>query len=157
MIYFLDASALVKRCVKEGGSEDVRRLVRRKARLATSVLTGVEIPSALARRAREGDLPLDGAREHSRRVASDLSETHVVAARPQVLEVATELVWRHPLRAAGPFQLARDAMTGETFLLVRVPDTALAGEPDCGGELNRIVCPLGGTAAVTARGANRSR
>ena len=33
MIYFLDASALVKRYVKEAGSEDVRRLVRRKARL----------------------------------------------------------------------------------------------------------------------------
>jgi len=106
LIHFLDASALVKRYVKEAGSEDVRRLVRRKPRLATSILSGVEIPSALARRTREGDLPRDAAREHSRRVASDLSETHVVAARVQVLELAAELVWRHPLRAYDAVQLA---------------------------------------------------
>ncbi len=122
MIYFLDASALVKRYAKEAGSEDVRRLVRRKARLATSVLARVEVPSALARRAREGDLPLDGAREHSRRVASDLSETYVVAARSQVLAVATELVWRHPLRAYDAVQLAsavwlaRESRTAVTFV-----------------------------------------
>ena len=122
MIHFLDASALVKRYVKEAGSEDVRRLLRRKARLATSVLAGVEIPSALARRAREGELPLDAAREHSRRVASDLSETHVVAARAHVLEVAAELVWRHPLRAYDAVQLgsavwlARESRTAITFV-----------------------------------------
>jgi predicted nucleic acid-binding protein len=122
LIHFLDASALVKRYVKEAGSEDVSRLVRRKTRLATSVLAGVEIPSALARRAREGDLPLDAAREHSRRVASDLSETHVVAARAHVLEVAAELVWRHPLRAYDAVQLgsavwlARESRMAVTFV-----------------------------------------
>jgi len=103
LIHFLDASALVKRYVKEAGSEDVRRLVRRKPRLATSILSGVEIPSALARRTREGDLPRDAAREHSRRVASDLSETHVVAARVQVLELAA--VW-----------LARESRMALTFV-----------------------------------------
>jgi predicted nucleic acid-binding protein len=122
LIHFLDASALVKRYVKEVGSEDVRRLVRRRGRLATSVLAGVEIPSALARRAREGDLPLDAAREHSRRVATDLSETHVVAARANVLEVAAELVWRHPLRAYDAVQLgsavwlARESRMAVTFV-----------------------------------------
>jgi predicted nucleic acid-binding protein len=122
LIHFLDASALVKRYVKEAGSEDVRRLVRRRARLATSVLAGVEIPSALARRAREGDLPLNAAREHSRRVASDLSETHVVAARAHVLEIAAELVWRHPLRAYDAVQLgsavglARESRMAVTFV-----------------------------------------
>lgn len=74
MIYFLDASALVKRYVKESGDDDVRRLAKRRTRLATSIPSAVEIPSALARRAREGDLPIEAAEEHSRRVASDLLE-----------------------------------------------------------------------------------
>jgi predicted nucleic acid-binding protein len=127
LIHFLDASALVKRYVKEAGSDDVRRLVRRKARLATSILAGVEIPSALARRAREGDLPLDAAREHARRAGARATGGvrplgDVVAARGQVLEVAAELVWRHPLRAYDAVQLtsavwlARESRTKVTFV-----------------------------------------
>ena len=59
-----------------------------------------------ARRASPHRLPLDAARERSRQVAADLSETHVVAVRPQVLDLAAELAWRNPLRAYDAVQLA---------------------------------------------------
>jgi uncharacterized protein len=106
LIHFLDASALVKRYVQEPGTEDIRRLVRRRTRLAASALSFVEIPSALSRRARAGDLPPDAAREHSARVARDLEEMHVILPRTPVLDIASDLVWRHPLRAYDAVQLA---------------------------------------------------
>ncbi len=43
MIYFLDASALVKRYVREPGSDLVRGLVRRKRRMAASGVSSVEV------------------------------------------------------------------------------------------------------------------
>jgi hypothetical protein len=106
LIHFLDASALVKRYVQEPGTDDIRRLSRRRSRLAASALSFVEIPSALSRRARAGDLPLDAAREHSARVARDLGEMHVILPRTPVLDIASDLVWRHPLRAYDALQLA---------------------------------------------------
>ena len=157
MIYFLDASALVKRYVKEVGSDDVRRLVRRKTRLATSVLAGVEIPCALARRAREGDLPLDAAREHSRRVASDLSETHAVAARAPVLEVAAELAWRHPLRAYDAVQLAsavwlaRESRTAVTFVCADQKLAAAAASCDQVSERRSSRALVSRTASASGR------
>jgi predicted nucleic acid-binding protein len=50
VIHFLDASALVKRYVQEPGTDDIRRLVRGRSRLAASALSLVEIPSACGAR-----------------------------------------------------------------------------------------------------------
>jgi len=106
LIYFLDASALVKRYVKEPGTEQIRRLLSGRRRLGASILSSAEVPSALARRARAGDLPEATAKTHARRVAADLAEMHVVAASRDVLDLAADLVWRHPLRAYDAVQLA---------------------------------------------------
>ena len=56
MQYF-DASALVKRYVREQGSASVRRLLASDAP-ATARLSEVEVASALIRRSREGAFPL---------------------------------------------------------------------------------------------------
>jgi hypothetical protein len=106
LIYFLDASALVKRYVKEAGTEQIRRLLRGRAALGASILSSVEVASALARRARAGDLPQSAAKSHGRRAASDLAEMHVIAASREVLKITVELIWRHPLRAYDAIQLA---------------------------------------------------
>ena len=59
MRYF-DASALVKRYVRETGSTTVRRLLTLDAPV-TSRLSEVEVASALVRRAREGAFTTAGA------------------------------------------------------------------------------------------------
>jgi uncharacterized protein len=105
LIHFLDASALVKRYVKQAGTEQIRRLLRGRAALGASILSSVEVASALARRARAGDLPQSAAKSHGRRAASDLAEMHVIAASREVLKIAVELIW-HPLRAYDAIQLA---------------------------------------------------
>lgn len=106
MIHFLDSSALVKRYVREPDRDEVIALFRSRRELAASRLAAVEIPAALARRSREGDLPLDEARRHARELRADLAELRVVELRPAVFTAASELVWKHALRAYDALQLA---------------------------------------------------
>lgn len=105
MIYFLDASALVKHYVDEPGRSVIEAVLRRRIRAASRV-SAIEVPAALARRARQGDLEPSIARAHGDQVAKDLVEFDVVEVRRHVLDLAAELVWRHPLRAYDALQLA---------------------------------------------------
>jgi predicted nucleic acid-binding protein len=94
----------VKRYVKEPGTSEVRALAKR--RLAASALAAVEVPAAIWRRAREGDLPAKTAREIATRVTADLTEMIVVEARRSVIERAAALVGDVSLRAYDALQLA---------------------------------------------------
>jgi uncharacterized protein len=105
VIYFLDASALVKRYVQEPGTSMVRNLSRR-GRLTASALSLVEVPSALHRRARQGDLSTTVARSCVARARADLDQMDLVEPRGAVLSLASELVERHLLRAYDAVQLA---------------------------------------------------
>jgi predicted nucleic acid-binding protein len=106
LIYFLDASALVKRYVHERGSDYIRGLVRRKRRLAASQLSLVEVTCAIWRRSRAGDLGGGDAKRLIKQLATDLSELEVLEARTAVLLLATAVAERHPLRAYDAVQLA---------------------------------------------------
>jgi predicted nucleic acid-binding protein len=104
MRYF-DASALVKRYVREPGSLKVRRLLSAGVP-ATSRLSAVEIASALTRRAREGAFTNA---ERDRAIASlerDLSSLLVVELTAEVVQRAQALLRRWPLRAGDAVQLA---------------------------------------------------
>ena len=106
MIWFLDASALVKRYVDEPGTAAVRELVRKRRRLAASSLSLVEVTGALRRRSREGDLDERLAERHARRLPADLAEMEILEPRAPVLELAVSLLERHALRAYDAIQLA---------------------------------------------------
>jgi len=106
MIYFVDASALVKRYVREPGTDAVRSLFSRGKKLAASRITAVEVPAALARRARSGDLDERLAMKQAARVAADLGNMYLVELRREVVRIANELVWRHAMRAYDAVQLA---------------------------------------------------
>jgi predicted nucleic acid-binding protein len=106
VITFFDASALVKRYVDEPGTSTVRALFTRRLNAAVSRLTSVEVPAALARRVRVGDLAERTARACARHLSSDLNAMHVVETRGPLVAEASELVWRHDLRAYDALQLA---------------------------------------------------
>jgi predicted nucleic acid-binding protein len=106
MIHFLDSSVLAKRYVAEAGSAAVLALFRGRKELAASRLAAVEVASALARRAREGEIAPAVARRHAAQLDLDLAEMQVIEPRLQVLALAAELVWRHALRAYDAIQLA---------------------------------------------------
>lgn len=106
MIHFLDASAVVKRYVRESGSDVVATLFRGRRALAVSRLSAAEVPAALARRARSRDLTREAALGAAARFESDLSAFDIVEVRPRVVSLAAELVWESDLRAYDAVQLA---------------------------------------------------
>jgi predicted nucleic acid-binding protein len=101
----------VKRYLREAGGDKVRPLFRKQ--VAASALSGIEVPSALWRRAREGDMSAARARALVKSVVEDLADMIVVEARRPVMDRARELVERHPLRAYDAVQLASASLLAE--------------------------------------------
>ena len=127
MQYF-DASALVKRYVREDASVRVRRLLRSDTP-ATSRLSEVEITSALERRAREGAF---SPAERDRALAalvSDFAALVVVELTAEVTAKARVLLQRHALRAGDAVQLASclylQAQLGEPVTIVTFDERLL--------------------------------
>ncbi|MBI3182665.1 MAG: type II toxin-antitoxin system VapC family toxin [Myxococcales bacterium] len=105
MIFFLEASAMVKKYIAEPGTERLETLVRTRRDLAVCRVTHVELPAALARRARAGDLSREVARRHAAQYEADAASLRIVELRPPVLILAAKLVWNHALRAFDALQL----------------------------------------------------
>lgn len=107
--YFLDSSALVKRYVPEVETAWVRTLTALGAghTIMVGQVTQAEIVSAVARRGREGSIPLRTAHAIRRLVDRHTRcEYVVISLRTQVLRRAEDLLERHPLRAYDAVQLA---------------------------------------------------
>jgi predicted nucleic acid-binding protein len=102
---YFDASALVKRYVREAGSVIVGRLLALGI-VATSRLSEVEVASGIVRRAREGAFT---AARRDRALAAlqrDLPAFAVIEVIPEITTDARALLLRHPLRANDAIQLA---------------------------------------------------
>jgi uncharacterized protein len=120
MNYF-DASALVKRYVRETGTPAVRRLLR-EDHAATSRLSEAEISSALCRRQREGILTAGQYRRALDALRADLDRLEVIELSPHVVAAVHPLLARHRLRAGDALQLAsalflREAISSELALV----------------------------------------
>ena len=101
----------MKRYVQETGRARVISLWRR--RVAVSALAGVEVPAALWRRHRQGDVSREDARKLIQRLHVDLTSVLLVEMRRGVLDRAAHLVERHPLRAYDAVQLASALLLAE--------------------------------------------
>jgi predicted nucleic acid-binding protein len=104
MRYF-DASALVKRYVREKGSAKVRRLISSDTP-ATSRLSEVEVASALERLTREGAIAGAERDRALTALGTDLPSIVVVELTEGVCARARVLLQQHPLRAGDAIQLA---------------------------------------------------
>lgn len=113
MRYF-DATALVKRYVREQGSVKVRRLIVSDIP-ATSRLSEVEIASALARRAREAAFSIAKRDRALAAVANDFPAILVVELTPDITARARMLLQRHTLRTGDAIQLASCLYLKEEF------------------------------------------
>lgn len=139
MLYF-DASALVKRYLRERGSEDVNNLFLGGQRLFTSVFSYAEILAAFGRKyhAREIDkTTFEQARE--RFLQDFVLVLHILEMDTGTLAAVRSLVEQHPIRAGDAVQLAaalwlRDMLrlspsfaAGEQKLEFITNDTQLTG------------------------------
>ncbi len=102
---FFDASALVKRYVRERQSATVRRLLG-AGPVAVSRLSEAEVASALARLSREHGLAAFRRDRAIAALATDLSAWHIVELTAEVIGLARRLLTRHPLRTGDAIQLA---------------------------------------------------
>ena len=106
MTYFLDTSALVKRYLKEPGSDKVRSLFKRRREICVARITVAELCAAIARVCRDGGITADRRDELFTRAQRDMGEMTVVELRPAVLARVPLLVVRWPLRGYDAVQLA---------------------------------------------------
>ena len=102
---FVDASALVKRYVREQHSAAVRRLLAAEP-IAVSRLSEVEVPAALARLLRARRLSPRAADRALRAFVADFAVWHVVEVTTDVTRVARMQLRRYDLRAGDAIQLA---------------------------------------------------
>jgi predicted nucleic acid-binding protein len=106
MILYLDASALVKRYIRESGSREVEGLIARAGAVGTSQVSRAQVAAALARAVRMDYLRRDDAgaalqvfRAHWPRLAR-IQVTEPLVAR------ADALAWDYGLRGYEAVQLA---------------------------------------------------
>lgn len=122
MIVFADSSALVKLYA----DEQDHQLVRAQGSLVVSALARVEVPAAIWRKHRMGELdPADAAvliaafEADYHGTAEDQPRFGVVAATAAVLETAARLVGVHGLRAYDAIQLASAKAAAEAVPVCR--------------------------------------
>jgi predicted nucleic acid-binding protein len=102
VVYYLDASAWVKRYFTETGSAWVQSLFRGEITLASTALGYIEVAASLARRSRPGSsLPM--LQNQLRQEWQDMFQLELSAP---VYEQALTLAWEQKLRGADAIHLA---------------------------------------------------
>ena len=108
-VCYLDTSALVKLYVREPGTEEMIRLASPSSgqTLALLSVARVEFRAAVRRRERLGDIPRDAVDALIARMEKHLQSLYLVQpVTDAVVEEATALLDRYPLRAYDAMQLA---------------------------------------------------
>lgn len=122
MIYFLDASAVVKRYVREAGSGWVRALTNAAGEhhIVLAEITLAEVAAALAARERAPD----GINRRQR-------PFHLRAVSRTVIDSAVHLTQRHRLRGYDAVQLATALAVNDVLLTAQLPGlTFVAADSD---------------------------
>jgi hypothetical protein len=117
-VRYYDTSALVKQYLQEAGSKLVLELLKSGEKVYTASLTYAEGHAAFSRRAREGRLTRQTARRLALRFDKDWESYDVVILGEDVLRLARQMLYRHPLRSADAIHLA------SALLLARTSPTA---------------------------------
>jgi uncharacterized protein len=122
--YQCDSSGLVKRYVDEVGSDWVRAIVEPTSANIVSIadIRRAEVSSALARRAREGVISLNERDELIQTFRAHRGmQYRIVPTQPRIIDLAVELIQRHPLRAYDAVQLASATIVNQSLIAHGLP------------------------------------
>lgn len=111
---YYDTSALVKQYLQETGSKLVLELLKSGEKVYTASLTYAESHAAFSRRTREGRLTRQTARRLAIRFDMDWESYDVVILGEDVLRLARQMLYRHPLRSADAIHLASAVLLART-------------------------------------------
>ena len=103
---FWDSSALVPLLIREPSSQSMRALLHDDGEVIASFITVVEVSSAVWRRLHNGELDAAEHAEAEKRFAALSNNWWETNEVRRIIEVALDLLRRHPLRAADALQLA---------------------------------------------------
>lgn len=106
--YFFDASALVKRYLREVGSEWVRQLIaHEQPRIFISSLSGPEVLAAIMRKGRTGEASPPERDRAVKAFRSEFTTSYaLIPPQPTVIQKAMDLLRTYPLRAYDAVQVA---------------------------------------------------
>lgn len=117
--YYVDSSVLVKRHIQEQGTAWVEALVDspyEKHLMITSIISVVEVYSALNRKVREKRISLEKYRLVTSDFAHFCANTYrLVPVSLVIIKRASLLIEHYPLRAYDAIQLASALITNDTF------------------------------------------
>jgi len=117
--FYVDTSALVKRYIDEVGSNWIRATLGQSPLPSVLVvhLAIVEMTSALVRRQREGVLtPLEYTQMQDAFRTDCLNEYRIVTTIDDIIDEATRLLERYPLRAYDALHLAAAVVANQRLL-----------------------------------------
>lgn len=103
---FWDSSSIVPLCTKEDATDKILNLYLHPSQLAVSRTTIVEVNSSIARKGRVADLTSTGVARALSAIASLRKDWVEIDITTTVLDLACDLLYLHPLRAADAIQLA---------------------------------------------------
>jgi len=121
-VRFWDSSAIIPLCVKEPASEGVKNLAKTDEDIVVWWTTRVECISAMARRRREGMLPIPAERQARAALTALAGEWSEIQPTEFVRHRAERLLMVHSLRTADALQLAaallwtEEATSGAEFV-----------------------------------------
>ena len=126
---YVDTSALIKRFVAERGSQLVAEVIAQRGPIATAKIAYAEVYAGLARKKREGHLSGRLFARICRNFEKDWLAYIRLDLRDEVLQLARDLIQRHPLRGFDAIHLAsslnlRNAL-GENITFVAADERLL--------------------------------
>ncbi|MFQ5740980.1 MAG: type II toxin-antitoxin system VapC family toxin [Acidobacteriota bacterium] len=115
MIYYLDASALVKRYVAERGSEMVTEALAEAEATATAIVSRAEVSAAFAKAVRVGSLTREEARSCESAFAAEWVDLIRIQLTEFMVERAARLAWEYGLRGYDAVHLATAVVWEESI------------------------------------------
>jgi hypothetical protein len=106
LILYADTSALIKRYIKESGSEQVLAFFSQHAMIGTSVLTQVEMASAMSKAVRQNWAPETEIQTAWKDFLTHWPYYISIPISPDILDRGVALAWRYGLRAYDVLHLA---------------------------------------------------
>lgn len=106
MIVYLDASAMVKLYVEEPGSLEVAELVKGASVVGTALIAKAEVSAAMARAARRQVIGSQEAEAILQIFRQQWGQMHRLQVTENIVERASDFVWRFALRGFDAVHLA---------------------------------------------------
>lgn len=139
---YFDTSTLVKRYVRERGSLEAERLLRKYRFLSSSIMP-VELLSALTRRHGQRELSEPDYTAILSRIKQDRAFWELVEITPAVLAKAEEAVLSMRVRALDAIHLASAVIfkdfTGASIPFITSDEPQFAAAQRCGLDVTRVV------------------